>query len=824
MQKLVNLSLCCVLFSLFAAAQSPTGKITGSVLDSENKPIASVSLSLLKQKDSALVKIALSGKDGKYEFENISEGDYFLMATSVGYEKKTSGGFALDASNKAVDIPVFKLAEKAKGLSEVTVTAKKPFIETKIDKTIVNVDASPTSAGATALEVLEKSPGITVSNDGVISLRGKAGVIVMMDGKQTFLSATDLANLLKNTPASAIDQIEIMTNPSAKYDAAGNSGVINIKTKKGRAAGFNGSIMVGLTTSYFEDRDGTFYVIPKSQNSFNFNYRKNKINFFGNYNPNMFRGRNMLNISRTRLDQDKNILGYNEVETQFKFGNNNHSLKLGLDYFADKKNTFGVVVSGFQFSGHPTPKTITTLSDENRQPMSIMESYTDNKIKFQNLTTNFNYRHQFDSAGRELTFDFDYITYDNVSNMTLSTDFFDGDGQSIGNPLQLKGHLPSNIHIYSLKTDYVHPFKKGGRIEAGAKSSFVSNDNLVDYVRWDGAKWVTDNRSNHFIYDENINAVYLNANKQVKKWSFQAGLRLENTIAKGYQVNNDSSFRRNFTNLFPSAFISYQLNKTNTLTVSYTRRITRPNYQDLNPFIYFLDSLSYRKGNPFLMPQFTHNMELSHSFKGKLITTLNYNSTNDVISQILKPEGDIIFLTADNVAKFRNVGISITAPVPVTKWWNLNLFTNIFNNHYKGVYENTPLDISFTSFMVNMTQTFTVKQGFTLELSGFYRARGVDQLSINEPMYVFSLGGQKQVLKGKGTVRLNLRDPFWIQRYKGKTQYDIVDTRINNRWDNRQVTASFTYRFGKNGQQNPPPRRRNSASQEEQNRVGQGGQ
>jgi hypothetical protein len=266
------------------------------------------------------------------------------------------------------------------------------------------------------------------------------------------------------------------------------------------------------------------------------------------------------------------------------------------------------------------------------------------------------------------------------------------------------------------------------------------------------------------------------------------------------------------------------LNKTNTLTVSYTRRITRPNYQDLNPFIYFLDSLSYRKGNPFLMPQFTHNMELSHSFKGKLITTLNYNSTNDVISQILKPEGDIVFLTADNVAKFRNVGISITAPVPVTKWWNLNLFTNIFNNHYEGVYENKPLDISFTSFMVNMTQTFTVKQGFTLELSGFYRARGVDQLSINEPMYVFSLGGQKQVLKGKGTVRLNLRDPFWIQRYKGKTQYDIVDTRINNRWDNRQVTASFTYRFGKNGQQNPPPRRRNSASQEEQNRVGQGGQ
>ena len=265
--------------------------------------------------------------------------------------------------------------------------------------------------------------------------------------------------------------------------------------------------------------------------------------------------------------------------------------------------------------------------------------------------------------------------------------------------------------------------------------------------------------------------------------------------------------------------MSYAANKSNQFTISYGRRITRPNYQDLNPFTYFLDSLSFRKGNPFLMPQFTHNIELSHSFKGRLITTLNYNNTKDVISQIVKPDEDIIFLTSDNVARFRNVGIAITAPVPITKWWNANFFANVYNNRYEGVYENKPLDIAYTSFMINMTQTFTLKQGFTLEATGFYRARGVDQLNVNEPMYVVSFGGQKQVMKGKGTVRLNLRDPFWIQRYKGKTEYDIVDSRVQNRWDNRQITASFTYRFGKNGQ-NPPPRRRNSASQDEQNRVG----
>ena len=777
MKKLLTLCLS-ICLTIWSFSQEKTGKVSGLVQDQSGKDLQAATISLLKAKDSVLVKATATGKDGKFEFDQVANGDYLVLVTSVGFEKNYSASFAINTANPAVQVPAVKMIEAAKGIGGVTVTAKRPFIETKIDKTIVNVDASPTSAGATALEILEKSPGITVSNEGTISLRGKAGVIVMMDGKPTFLSPADLANLLKNTPASAIDQIEIMTNPSAKYDAAGNSGVINIKTKKGRAAGFNGSIMVGLTTSYFEDKSGTFYVIPKSQNSINFNYRKNKINFFGNYNPNMFRGRNNLDITRTRLADDKTILGYNEVQTKFKFGNNNHTLKLGMDYFADKKNTFGFVISGFEFAGHPTPKTVTTIYDENMVAQSRMISNTDNRIKFRNLTSNFNYRHAFDSTGRELTADFDYIAYDNVSNMTLTTDFYNGAGQPTSPELILKGNLPAKIKIYSIKSDYVHPFKKGGKIEAGVKSSFVKNDNLVDYVRWDGVKWVNDSRSNHFIYDENINAVYLNANRQVKKWSFQGGLRLENTVAKGYQITNDSTFRRSFTNLFPSAFISYEINKSNTVTVSYTRRITRPNYQDLNPFIYFLDSLFYRKGNPFLLPQFTHNIELSHSFKGKLITTLNYNSTNDVISQILKPDGDLVFLTSDNVAKFRNIGVSITAPIPVTKWWNINFFTNIYNNHYKGMYENKPLDISYTSFMANMTQTFTLKQGFTMEISGFYRARGVDQLSINEPMYVFSLGGQKQVLKGKGTVRLNLRDPFWIQRYRGKTQYDIVDTRI----------------------------------------------
>jgi len=819
----IILTLLAVLAGLALFAQG-NGKITGNIKDGPQKNLQSATIALLRAKDSSTIKFSVTNKDGYYEFVNVKEGKYLVSVTLVGFEKSFSQPFEVTGANPEINVAVITLTESAKSLGGVTVTAKKPFIETKIDKTIVNVEASPGSAGATAMEVLEKSPGIAVDNDGNISLKGKAGVIIMMDGKPTYLSAADLATLLKNLPASALEQIEIMTNPSSKYDASGNSGVINIKTKKGKTDGFNGSIMFGASVGVFKPIDA-LYLNPRLQSSFTFNYRKNKINLFGNYNPNFNRSKGYLTINRRLIDENYVQTGYSDVETNFRFGNFNQTLKLGLDYFADKKNTYGVVLSGFMFNGHPTPVTTTTFSDLNYQPSLTLTSRTENKLRFRNLTSNFNYRHVFDTTGQDITVDLDYIVYDNTSNMTLATDFYDGGGQQT-DQLLLRGHLPSRISIYSLKSDYTRPFKKGGRLEAGIKSSYVKNDNLVDYKRMVSDKWVDDARSNQFVYDENINAAYLNVNGQLKKWSLQGGLRVENTIAKGYQVTNDSTFKRSFTNLFPSAFISYTLNKKNTLTVSYSRRITRRNYQDLNPFIFFLDSFSYRKGNPFLLPQFSHNFELSHSFMGKLITTLNYNTTSDVISQIFKPDpqqNKLVYFTADNVAKFTNIGIAITAPVPVTKWWNLNLFTNVYRNHYNGLYSlanrDTLIDMAYVSFMINMSQTFTIKHGFTIEISGFYRAKGVDQLNINLPMYQMSIAGQKSVMKGKGTLRVNIRDPFAWQKYSGYTRYGNVDVQVRNRFDARSIGATFTYRFGKTAQQNQQ-RRRSNATQDEQNRVG----
>ncbi|PVD50610.1 TonB-dependent receptor [Terrimonas sp.] len=804
-------------FSLNAQTQKNTikGEISAGA-----KPVEAATVSLVAAKDSAVVKVEVTNKSGRFEIASAKQGTFLLLISAVGFEKQYKGPFIFGNTQADIDAGYITLQAIAKDLKAVVVTAKKPLIEQKIDKLVVNVDAAPTNAGATAMEVLEKSPGISVDNDGNISLKGKAGVIVMMDGKPTYLSAADLANLLKNTAASSIDQIEIMTQPSSKYDAAGNAGIINIKTKKSLKSGLNGSVTAGGSIGLLSKGD-VVYATARSQNSLNFNYRKNKINIFGNYNPNFNKGRNELTINRNFYNPDGSISSKTDMSTSFKGRNNNHSVKLGADYFIDKKNVVGVVFTGFGFFGNPNPSTITSIYNPDGSVQSGLYSTTANNMKFLNYTANVNYKHTFDSTGKEFSADIDYVKYDNVSDMLLTTyprDYSD----KLGDPVLLKGHLPSDINIYSVKADYTHPLKGDAKFEAGIKSTLVKNDNTVDYARDAGEGWIPDARSNHFLYEENINAAYINLGKKFNdKWSGQVGLRAENTNTKGKQVINDSSFTRHYTNLFPTAFVSYAVDKNNQLTLSYSRRVNRPNYQDLNPFTFFLDSLTYKKGNPYLLPQFTHSIELSHNLKGKYIFSVNYSRTTDVISEIIRQNTDekIIFATTENISTFRNMGLSITAPFKWAPWFNTNVFANLYNNHYKGMYNAEPIDLSYTAYMVNVTNSFTITKGFSAELSGFYRSKSVNQLLVIDPMYQMSIGLQKSLLKDKATLRLNFRDPFGWQKFGGVSRYGDVDVTIRNRWDTRQISASLTYRFGKNTI--APSRKRATGVSDEINRAGQ---
>jgi len=806
-----------------------TGKISGTIKSADDKVIDAATISLLKSKDSVLVKISVSDKNGVFEFENIKAGKYFITADAVGYGKYSGTAFDV-TEGQALTLGAISMAAASKGLGAVTVSATRPLIENKIDRTVVNVDASPTNTGLTALEVLERSPGITIDNNDNVSLKGKAGVIIMVDGKPTYLNATDLANLLKSMSANQIDQIEIMSQPPAKYDAAGNSGIINIKTKKNRNNGFNGT----FTTS------GILAIYFKQTNNLTLNWRHNKVNVYGSVGYSHWEGFND-NILDRKFRADRNTPFNSEVYqiSNGRFTDYNTTYKAGLDYFASKNTTLGVSLNGFNDNSYFKTHSYSKFYDSLGKFYQYNTAVSNNHTPWKNLGIDVNLQQKLGTKGAELDVDADYISYRTGAPQYSNNYLYDPNGVLIPkndpdnpNPYLLNGYLPGKIDIYTFKADYSTPLKGNATFEAGIKSSYVKSDNDAQYSLYDTVtrKWNADvKRSNHFIYTENINAAYVSLQKQIKKFTVKVGARAEQTISKGDQLAQtaNGNFNKNYTKLFPTAYFSYQANDNNTYEISYGRRIERPDYQDLNPFQFQLDRYTYQQGNPYLQPQFAHNIELSYNYKGALNVTANYTSTTDIINDVLISEQDadknyITYQTKQNIASNRNIGLAINYGKQLKKWWNVNVFANVFNNRYKGYIGEEYVDVAITSFTANLSSRFTFNKGWSGEISGFMQGKSlVSSAILAQPMGMFSLGAGKQILKNKGSLRLNLRDPFYIMRFNGFTDMDGFTTKIHSVWDNRRVILTFTYRFGKST--NQQQRKKPTAAEEEQNRVNVGG-
>ena len=825
MKKILTiLTVALTALSSVSYAQTKTGKVTGTVIDGNTKTIESATITLLKAKDSSVAKMSVADKTGKYAFETVAEGKYLVSVSAVGHMKGFSEIFEISSANLAVELKTIELVPQAKSIGEVTVTVKKPLIEQKLDRTIVNVEASVTNVGNSALEVLEKAPGVSVDKDGNVSLKGKQGVVIMIDGRPSYLSGADLANMLRSMSASQLDQIEIMTNPPAKYDAAGNSGVINIKTKKNKQFGYNGSVTTGYTQGRY----------PRFNESGNFNYRNGKINVFTNLNYNRNHRGEGLDIKRNFLETvTKDISSVFDQKTNMVNQSRFYSAKVGMDYSASKKTTIGFVVNGFYNPSVWTSKTNTYIFEPNGDLRSQTKSNTSNTEKWKNFSTNLNLRHTIDSTGQEITTDLDYVQYRSTSFQPLYTFNFDNMGNPTSNGTLL-GDLPQDITIYSGKADYTKPLKKGAKLEAGVKTSYVNTDNNAVYENLISNQKVLDSaRSNYFVYKENINAAYINYSRPFgKKWSGQFGLRAENTNAKGhsigYEFNSaqnkfigaDTTFKRNYTQLFPTAYLQYSANEKNQFVINYGRRINRPDYGDLNPFVHFLDKYTYEQGNPNLKPQFSHNIELSHTYKGMLTTTLNYSKTTDIIQQVLE-QNEITnetFIKKANIATSNQVGITVTAQKEITKWWSGNVYLNLAHNQFKGIVNNDNISVSNSMFTVQAQQQFKWGKGWAAELSGFYRTKGLEGVLVIKQMSQINAGFSKQVLKNKGSVRLNIRDIFMGGVAKGYSKYGTVDLQFVNVNDSRAVSLAFTWRFNK-GKLKAGSTKKDGGASDEQGRV-----
>ncbi len=813
MKKLFNLLVAGTIALCSQAQTNNSGTISGNIKDGGNqKIIDAASISLLNAKDSAVVKTAVADKEGKFVLENIKYGDYLLLATSIGHSKTYSNSFVLSAASPVFNAGTLQLVPAEKSLTGVTVVAKKPFIERKADKTVLNVESSISSTGSTALEVLEKAPGVTVDKDGNVSLKGKQGVMIMLDGKQTYLSGPELANMLRNMSANQLEQIEIMTNPSAKYDASGRSGIINIKTKKNKQKGFNGSASTAYTQGIYS----------KTSNSLNLNYKNGKLNLFSTLSGNYRNGFQQLDIYRRYLNNDKSTKAIFEQVSFSNRHSGNYSAKLGADYYLSKKTTLGVVVSGVTNPFVQNGENTSYLKGSNGVLDSIVTARNSEHSKWKNGSVNVNFRHQFDSTGKELTADFDFLTYNSNKDQWFTNASYTS-SWGYKNSDVLLGELPSSIRIYSGKTDYTHPLKKGAKIEAGLKSSFVETDNTAGYFNLVGGTKNPDyDKTNTFDYKENINAAYLNFNKEMKKWSLQTGLRLENTNYKGHQYGNplhpDSSFNRSYTSLFPTVFVGYNASEKNQFSFSYGRRINRPDYEDLNPFMFFLDKYTYGAGNPFLRPMYSHVLEMSHTFKQFLTTTVNYSYTKDLFTEIFEQKDFATIVRQGNYGHMNDASVSVSVQKGIAKWWNTMVYTEAKYNQFAGrLSTGEDINTHATTFLANVNNQFKFNKGWSAELSGWYRTKGVEGQIAIKALGQMNAGVQKQVIKNKGTIKLSVNDILNSRNPKGDINFQNTEARFRQYGDNRVATISFSYRFGKpiKGVQ----KRKTGGAGDEQNRV-----
>lgn len=808
---MLKLLITSLLFIAAIPAQSQIGKITGSV--NNHKEMSGAIVSLLKGKDSSLLKTSFIEEDGSFNFEKLAEGNYFIKITHTSFETYYSSLITITNQQSSFVLQPFSLKPAVKELQEVNVTGKKSFVERKIDRVVINPDLLISNAGATSLEVLEKAPGVLVDIDGNISLKGKQGVFVFIDDKPTYLAAADLASYLRSIPSSSIESIEIMTNPPAKYDAEGNAGVINIKLKRNRAKGFNGSI----TLSYGQ---ATYM---RTNNSFNFNYRINKVNFFSNFSWNQNNTYQDLTINRYYFNPNGSKNSTFSQNSYIKKELKSTNLRIGADYYVTSKSTLGIALSGFINPSFVPTTNKANLLDANDDVVNLIRASNPSDKVWKNGSINLNYALKMKKPGEELSVNLDYIQYKSTHTQLLKNSTYTADTILV-NETTLSSSLPSSIGVRTGKIDYSTPLSKGIKMDAGGKISFVKTDNTADF--FDVVNTVpTPNYefSNRFKYQENINAAYLNFSKEGKAFSIQAGLRLENTNIKGNQLGNplikDSSFTRNYTSLFPTFYLSYKLDTSDKhqLGFSFGRRVDRPNYQDMNPFTYPLDRYTYYGGNPFLEPTFSYNFEFSHTYKNFLTTSLEYSLVKNLIQETNEQKGTIYYSRPGNFGKQQVYGITVNGNFKIAKWWTLQLYTEGKVMSYESMIYGQVLDESRFYWFIQPVNQFIITKSLSAELGGSYQSRILVAQFLTIPVWQARIGVSQKIWKGKGTLRLNVSDMFYSNQPGGDIR-NIANSKAN--WlsylDSRVASLSFTYRFNKGKSLNA---RESGASDTEKNRI-----
>lgn len=806
MKSFLCILLSCLSLGIFAQSG---GTIRGIVRSPEAEVLPFASAVLYSQADSSIAKTGFTNDKGEFIFTPLRAGSYFYTISFTQLKTYRSPIIQLEAG-QTVSQPELTMAPLASDMDEVKIVARKPLIEVLPDKTVFNVAGNANAIGDNGLDLLRKSPGVIVDDNNNIILMGKSGVRIYIDGKQSPLGVDDLAAMLQGMNANQIESIEIITNPSAKFDAEGNAGIINIRLKKDKNLGTNGSISGGGAIAVESNKSGLLN--PKYNGSITLNHRTKAFNLFGSYSATAGTRERFFDFLRVQngIEFDQQRVTTSDYWSQ--------NVKVGSDFFLAKNHTLGVLFSGFFQDRDTRTEAFTPQTFVNEsQPFEILEALSSAQDVRNNVNANLNYAFN-NRKGVTLNMDLDYGRFRNSSDIFVPNYILVPNGDRFDTLVDrteiFRTEAPSGIDIATFKVDHVRPFLKG-QLETGLKVAYIQTDNVFNYFDiLNNEDFLNLDRSNDFEYTENINAAYASYKRNInQKWNISAGLRAEQTNTLGelkdFQTDpalkSDTSFTRNYINFFPSAGVTYSPSRKQLIRFNYSRRIDRPRYENLNPFEYRIDKQSFRAGNPNLLPQYTHSLELGYTYNYRYNATLSYSYTSGFFTRITDTlDGRSTVFTFENLGSRTVYSLNLGAPIQVNKIWSMYVNTTFnYTRQFADLNEDgetgKTIDVARPTFNLFSQQTFNFEGGWAVEASGFYNSPGIWGANfLTNQFWSLNVGVQKRLLDNAMVIKVSMNDIFWGMRPGGTSVFGGLVSSGNLGWESRQAKIDLTYSFGNN--------------------------
>lgn len=763
------------------------GEISGQLTDSiSGQPLHYATVALLKEGQSQPIEGVVTDEAGNFGFSNLELGKYELVASYLGYATRSIPNVVLTGPKPSRQLGTIPLGPDATQLDEVNIRTLRPTITQKADRIVVSIQGTALAAGNSAYDILAKAPGVFIDQEGNIQLNGRSGVTVMLNDKLTYLSARDLRILLEGMSAENVENIEIISNPSAKYDAEGSSGILNINLKKNALHGINGNVNA----------------------SYRYNGKQHGYSAGGRINYKTENWNSFLNLDMARRvggrDATFTRVFFGEETTYFdQFAEGNYvvegppAVRVGTDYEINDNQSIGATVYYATNDLESDFLTDTYLGRTPNNPTQFIDANNYQTNTSSNFSANLHYLSKLDTLGSNISADLDFVKITNRGESNFYNYYEDLTSEDAVIQDFLYTETPNGFDIYSGKVDYAKVFSGGLKLETGAKASRVISDNDSRFYFNNEEGLVLDpNRTNHFLYDEDILAAYVNMNTKLSEdFSVQAGLRAEHTSSTGESLTTGEVNQRDYLNLFPSLFVQQDLSENYGINYSYSRRIQRPNYGSLNPFISYRDPYTYVQGNPGLRPQFTHSIGVTQLYKKTYSLALNYQLVKDVISElpILVEETATTIYTTGNVDDAQNFSATAMAPLKIMKNWDSNNTAILSYNEYNMFVDNMQLKNDQVFYMFQTNHNILLPHNFKLEVSGVYRSPQASGLYLIDTMWWVDAGLKKSFLEDKLEVSLNMNDIFGSYRLKFST--DIGENINDFDQDFRTQYMNFSVRY-----------------------------